>query len=57
MSCQKNSVIGDFMKRSLCTRLISMAVSRSNKLWNKQKSKYKVSNNDKVQNNFINFIQ
>jgi len=37
-SCQNNSVIGNFMKR-LCTCLISMAISRSNKLWNKAEVK------------------
>ena len=33
-SCQNNNVKGNFMK-NLCTCLISMAVSRSNKLRNK----------------------
>ena len=37
-SCQNNSVIGYFMKR-LCICLISMAISRSNKLCNKAEAK------------------
>jgi len=45
MSCQNNSVIGNFLKR-LYACLISMAISRSNKLnETKQKSKYKVDFN------------
>ena len=43
-SGQNNRVIGNFMKR-LCTCLVSMAISRSNKLWNKTEVKNKVNFN------------
>ena len=41
---QNNSVIGNFMKR-LCICLISLAIPRLNKLWNKAEVKYKVNFN------------
>ena len=64
MSCQNNSVIGNFMKR-LCTCLISMAVSIEHiNFETKQKSNYKVDFNlifisveKKYFGNILNFLE